>query len=189
MILQLRFSNSGCKPDSRFAFWLVHRTPPLPTTQRICHEFATSAGRLLIIGKVLCSGRIPQEGSNRVLRRPGYLTGTAVGQIGDLAGAGCGNSGFDWRVGLFTGLDAIEEILHVVDGAVTEAVCPDDWIVLGRHAFVIDAKAAAVELQGCVRAAELEAAVVDRGGHHALIDHIEAGIAESCLNGVGAIPL
>src|SRR5882672_7215023 len=71
-----------------------------------------------------CSGRIPQEGSSRILGWPGYLTGAAVGQIGDLAGAGCGNSGFDWRVGLFAGLDAIEEILQVVDGAIAEAVCP-----------------------------------------------------------------
>ena len=54
---------------------------------------------------------------------------------------------------------------------------------------MIDAKAAAVELQGCVRAAELEAAIVDRGGHHALVEDIDAGIAESCLNGVGTIPL
>src|SRR6266481_6885194 len=124
------------------------------------------------IGRV-CTSAL---GSSRVLRRPGYLTGAAIGQIGDLTGAGCGNSRFDWRVGLFACLDAIEEILHVVDGAIAEAVCLDDWIVLGRHAFVIDAKAAAVELQGCVRSAKLEAAVVDRGGHHALVHDIEAGI-------------
>src|SRR5437879_12039445 len=54
---------------------------------------------------------------------------------------------------------------------------------------MIDAKAAAVELQGCVRAAEVEAAIVDRGGHHALVEDIDAGIAASCLNGVGTIPL
>jgi len=61
---------------------------------------------------------------------PGYLTGAAVGEIGDLAGAGCGDSGFDWRVGLFAGFDAIEEILHVVDGAIAEAVCLDDGLSL-----------------------------------------------------------
>src|SRR5258706_13098702 len=108
-----------------------------------------------------CSGRIPQAGSSPVFLRPGYLTGAAVGQIGDLAGAGCGNSRFDWRVGLFAGLDAIEEILHVVDGAIAEAVCLDDWIVLGRQAFVIDAKAAPVELQVCVAAAKLKAPGAD----------------------------
>ena len=45
-----------------------------------------------------------------------------VGEVGDLAGAGRGYTGFDWGVGLFAGFDAVEEILHVGDGAVREAV-------------------------------------------------------------------
>ena len=112
-----------------------------------------------------------------------------VGQIGDLACAGCGDSGFDWRVWLFTRLDAVEEILHVGDGAVAEAVCPQDRVVFARHAFAMDAKAEAVKLQGCFGAAEFEAAVIDRGGHRALVNDIEAGIAHRCLKGVGAIPV
>jgi hypothetical protein len=60
---------------------------------------------------------------------------------------------------LLTGLNAVEEILDVGDGAVLETVCPDDRVGFGRNAFAIDAKAAAVELQGCVTAAEFEAAV------------------------------
>src|SRR5208282_2588221 len=84
--------------------------------------------------------------SGRVFRRPRDLTGAAVGQIGDVAGAGCGDSGFDGRVGLFAGPDAIEEILHVVDRAVAEALCLDHRIVFACHAFVKHAKAAPVEL-------------------------------------------
>src|SRR5260370_38683179 len=50
-------------------------------------------------------------------------------------------------------------------------------------------RSAAVELQGCVRAAEFEAAVVDRGSHRAFVNDIEAGVAQRCLKSVGAIPL
>ena len=113
----------------------------------------------------------------------------AVGQVGNVAGAGCGDSGFDWGVGFLSGSDAIEEILEVVDGAVAEAVCFDYRHVFRLCVFVIDSEAAAVDLQGCFCAAELEAAVVDGRSHHALVGHIEAGIAESGLNSVRTFPL
>ena len=45
-----------------------------------------------------------------------------VGEIGYVASAGRGDSGFDWGIWLFAGLDAVEEILHMGDGAVLEAV-------------------------------------------------------------------
>src|SRR5260370_37557351 len=50
-------------------------------------------------------------------------------------------------------------------------------------------RSAAVELQGCVRAAEFEAAGVDRGSHRAFVNDIEAGGAQRCLKSVGGIPL
>ena len=61
--------------------------------------------------------------------------------------------------------------------------------MLVLHAFVINREAAAIDLQGGFRAAELQAAIVDGRSHHAFVDDIEAGIAESGLDGVGTIPL
>ena len=85
-----------------------------------------------------------------------------VGEIGDVAGAGGGYAGFDRGVGLFAAADAVEEIFHVVDGAVAEAVGFDDGIVFAAlHAFAIDAEAAAIDFEGGFGAAEFEAAVVD----------------------------
>jgi len=62
-----------------------------------------------------------------------------VGQIGDLGRRGLRQLRFPLaRWAPLAGLDTIEEILHVVDGGLAEAVCLDDRIVLGRHALVID---------------------------------------------------
>ncbi len=112
-----------------------------------------------------------------------------VGEVGYVAGAGRGDSGFDWGVGLFAGSDAVEEILHVGDGAVLEAVGAEDGIAFGGGTFAMDGEAGAINFQGGFGAAEFEAAVVDRGGHGAFVDDIEAGIAKRGLKGVRAIPL
>jgi len=56
------------------------------------------------------------------LRRPGDLAAAMVGQVGDVAGARCGNSGFDWRVWLFATPHTVEEILHVGDRSVLETL-------------------------------------------------------------------
>src|SRR5260221_603714 len=92
---------------------------------------------------------------------PGDLAVAVVGEVGYVAGAGCGDSGLYWSVGIFTGLDAVEEILHVGDGAVLEAVGAEDRVALGRGAFAVDGEAAAINFEGGVGAAEFEAAVVD----------------------------
>ena len=112
-----------------------------------------------------------------------------VGEVGYVAGAGCGDSGFDWGVGLFAGFDAVEEILHVGDGAVLEAVGAEDGIAFGWGAFAMDGEAAAINFEGGFGAAEFEAAVVDGGGHGAFVNDIEAGIAQRGLKSVRAIPL
>src|SRR5712675_2612188 len=125
----------------------------------------------------------------RGLWRPGDLAVVVVGEVGYVAGAGCGDSGFDWGVGLFAGLDAVEEILHVGDGAVLEAVGAEDRVAFGGGAFAMDGEAAAIDFQGRFGAAEFEAAVVDGGSHGAFVDDIEAGIAKRGLKGIGAIPL
>ena len=86
-----------------------------------------------------------------------------IGQVGDLAGAGCGDSGFNGRVRLFARSDAFEEILHVRDGAVAEAVFLEDGILVTLDALAIDGESAAIDFQGCLGPAEFEAAVVDGG--------------------------
>ncbi len=121
--------------------------------------------------------------------RPGDLAVVVVGEVGYVAGAGRGDSGLYWSGGLFAGLDAVEEILHVGDGAVLEAVGAKDRVALGRGAFAMDGESAAINFQGGFGAAEFEAAVVDGGGHGALVDDIEAGIAQRGLKSVRAIPL
>src|SRR5712672_3621368 len=125
----------------------------------------------------------------RGLWRPGDLAVAVVGEVGYVAGAGRGDSGFDWGVGLFAGSDAVEEILHVGDGAVLEAVGAEDGIAFGGGTFAMDGEAGAINFQGGFGAAEFEAAVVDRGGHGAFVDDIETGIAQGGLKSVGAIPL
>ena len=57
------------------------------------------------------------------------------------------------------------------------------------HALAINAEAAAVDLQGCLRAAKFKPAVIDGGTHHALVHDVESGIAKCRLNRVGTIPL
>ena len=65
------------------------------------------------------------------------------GVIADVAGSGCGHSCFDGGVGVFTGFQAFEEILHVVQGAVVEAFLGHDGILFA-FAFLVDAESAAV---------------------------------------------
>src|ERR1700751_666706 len=102
--------------------------------------------------------------SKRRLWRPRDLAPATVGQVRDMARARCGNAGFDWRVWFFAGADAVKKVLHVVDRAVAKTVGLHNWILPARHAFVINAEAAPVELQRCLSASELKAAVVDRRG-------------------------
>jgi len=127
--------------------------------------------------------------SARGLWRPRNLAGAVIGQVGDVAGARGGHTSFDRSVWLFARTDTIEEVLQVVDGAVAEAVGPYYWIFPSGQAFVINGEAAAVDLQGGVGASELEASIVDGGGHHSFVDDVESGIAEGRLHGVGALPL
>lgn len=119
---------------------------------------------------------------------PGDLAVAVVGQVGDVAGAGCGDTGFDWGVGLFARLDAVEEILHVGDSAVLEAVGAEDGVAFGGGAFAVDGEAAAVNFQCGFSAAEFQAAVVDRGSHGAFVHDVEAGVAQRGLKSVRAIP-
>jgi hypothetical protein len=46
------------------------------------------------------------------------------------------------------GLDAVKEILHVIDGAVAKGVGLEDGIIFGWYTFATDAKSEAVELCG-----------------------------------------
>ena len=80
------------------------------------------------------------------LRWPRHLTTAAERQIAEMAGAGGGDPGFYWRIRLFARLDALEEILHMRDGAVTEAVLREDRVLLPFHAFAVNGEAAAVDL-------------------------------------------
>ena len=98
------------------------------------------------------------------LKGPGDLGVALVGEIGDVAGAGGGDAGFDGGVGLFAAADAVEEIFHVGDGAVAEAFGFDDGIEIALDAFAPDGEAAASDFQGGFGAAEFEAAVVDGRG-------------------------
>ena len=106
-----------------------------------------------------------------------------------MAGAGRGDAGFDGSVGFLAGADAIEEIGHVIDGAVAEGLGFEDRIVLAGDAFAIEAEAGASDFESGVGAAKFEAAIVDGRSHHAFVDDVEAGIAEESLDGVRAFPL
>ena len=98
---------------------------------------------------------------NPAIEGPGDLGVALVGEVGDVAGAGGGDAGFDGGVGFFAGADAVEEIFHVGDGAVAETFGFDDGIEVALDAFAPDGEAAARDFQGGVGAAEFEAAVVD----------------------------
>ena len=54
-----------------------------------------------------------------------------------MAGARSGYAGFDRCVRLLAGLDALEEILHVGDSAVAEAVFGEDRILSSFRALAI----------------------------------------------------
>src|SRR5579872_5314187 len=92
---------------------------------------------------------------------PGDLGVALVGEVGDVAGAGGGDSCFYGGVGFFTRADAVEEIFHVVVGAVAEALGFDDGIEIAGEAFAPDGETVAGDIQGGFSAAEFEAAVVD----------------------------
>ena len=121
------------------------------------------------------------------------MASVTVGEVGEVSGAGGGYASFDGGVGFFAGLDAVNEVLHVGEGAVAEAVFGEDGVFFARDGFVVEGHGGAVDFEGSFGAAEFEAAVVDGGGHHAFVDDVEAfsflaGIAEGGLNGVWAVP-
>ena len=65
----------------------------------------------------------------------------------------------------------------------------EDRILSFFRALAKDSESATIYFQGGVRAAKLKAPIVDGRIHHALVNDVESGIAESRLNGVRAIPL
>src|SRR5271163_4735823 len=75
-----------------------------------------------------------------LFRRPRNLTLAPVSQIGDVTSPRRSHSRLDGRVRLLPALNAFEEILHVVDRPVAEAVCPHNRIFSAKQAFVIHAK-------------------------------------------------
>ena len=75
------------------------------------------------------------------------------------------------------------------DGSIFEAVFFQQRILVASDTLVPEAHAGAIDLEGRLGAAELQASVVDRRAHHALVDDIEAGVAEGGLDGVGTLPL
>src|SRR5215831_16385119 len=99
------------------------------------------------------------------------------------------NPGLYRSIWLFPTLHATKEVFHMIDGAVAVAVLGQGGILISRCVFPVDAKPAAVDLQRCLRTAELQVAIIDRGSHHSLVHDVEAGVTESRLNRVGTIPL
>src|SRR5580704_11671796 len=112
-----------------------------------------------------------------------------IGEIGDVAGTRGSNSGFHRCVGFLARLDALKEILHVVDGSITEAIFVENRILPSLQALAIHSEATAIELDRCLVAAEFEPSIVDGGTHHAFIHNIPARITERRLQRVGAVPL
>lgn len=84
-----------------------------------------------------------------------------VGEVANVASAGCGDSGFDGGVGLLAGLNAVEEVSHVGIGPVLETFFFERGIAVAFDAFAINAHAGAIELERRFGSAELEAAIVD----------------------------
>src|ERR1700761_863214 len=123
------------------------------------------------------------------LQWPSRLTAVVKGIITNMPCACSGHTGLDRGVGVFAALDAVEEVACVSDGAVLKAFFFQHRVAVALHAFMPDGHAAAVDLQCCLGTAELEAAVVDRRRHHALVDDVEVRVAEGSLDCVGALPL
>ncbi len=84
-----------------------------------------------------------------------------IGQIADVPGTRRGDSRLDWRIGLSAALDAFEEVLHMRYGSVAEAMFCEDWIQVALDTLAIKAQSAAGQLQCCLRATELQTAVID----------------------------
>src|SRR5215472_2835961 len=112
-----------------------------------------------------------------------------IGEIADVTRAGGGYTGFHRSVRLFARLDAVEEILHVGDGAITVASLCKNRILPAGNAFAMDRETTAIDLQSRFSPAKFKAPVIDGRTHHAFVDHVESRIAEGSLNGVWTIPL
>lgn len=82
-----------------------------------------------------------------------------VGEIADVAGSGGGDACFDGGVWLSTGLDAVEEVAHVGDGAVFKALFFQGGIAVAFYSFAMDAHAGTVELDSDFGSAELDTAI------------------------------
>jgi hypothetical protein len=92
--------------------------------------------------------------SGAAFKGPGDGLVAVIGEVGDVAGAGSGNARFDRRVGFLAAAHAVEEIGHVIDGAVAEGFSFEDGIVLAEDTFAVDAKAKAIEFERSLGAAK-----------------------------------
>ena len=50
------------------------------------------------------------------------MTAAAIGQVGDLAGAGASDPRLHWRIRFIARLDALKEVLHVGNRSIAEAL-------------------------------------------------------------------
>src|SRR5437868_1138446 len=120
---------------------------------------------------VQISGRVAQRRNGEAkcsLDAPGLsfkwprdLSATVECKVSNLSRTSRRNARLHRCIRFFAALHAVEKVLHVVDGAVAIALLIQDGIVIPRHAFAVDGEPSAIDLQGCVGAAELKAAIVD----------------------------
>src|SRR4051812_606624 len=88
-----------------------------------------------------------------------------------MASASGSNPGFYRSIRFFAALNAREEIFHVIDGPVPIALCAEDRILVPGHVLPINSESAAVNLQCCVGAPELQTSVIDRSSSSPHIRH------------------
>src|ERR1035437_4656220 len=90
-----------------------------------------------------------------------HLTTVEVSHVPNMACARGRNSSLDGSIWLLARLDAVEEVLHVRDRAVADAVFSEDRVLSIQYSLPIDTEAAPINLHSRLSATELKAAIID----------------------------
>src|SRR5581483_10411137 len=136
-----------------------------------------------------CLAYVPIPGTALCFRRPGSLSTMLEGVVAYVTGARRRHTCFDGSIRLLPRFNTFEEILHVRNCSVAIATFVEHGILVTRDALSINREPSTRDFQCRLSPAELEAAVIDRRIHHALIYDIESGITKCGLNRVRTIPV
>src|SRR5207253_6334970 len=90
------------------------------------------------------------------------LAAVQVSVVADVSGTRRGYAGLYGRIRVLSRLDALEEILHVRDGAVAEIPFREHRVLIFAGTLAIESEAATIDLQRRIRPAELDSTIIDR---------------------------